>query len=176
MSTLHLKTIPPPLFRYHETDDLVYMWVLCSWKALIQRCKVSENKEEWRVDVLTTLTVYTTVLPQFQIGFNRSRSDVDQIHLPKWITVITIELQSSCKCGQGLCFICSDKHKVDLEHVRLGSFSLFQLLPELEEGVLFQPAAELVELDLDQHFVFISTFLPTYQVVVILPQGICVFS
>ena len=72
----------------------VYVWLLCLWKALIQRRKVSENKDERGVlDVPTTRVVYVKVTPTIYnwiqpIGLrSKPPRDVD------WMDRYLIELQ-----------------------------------------------------------------------------------
>ena len=57
------------------------MWLLCLWKALIQRRKVRENKDESGVlDVPTTRVAYAKVTPT----------------ISNWIQPIAIETTSRC--------------------------------------------------------------------------------
>ena len=59
----------------------VYTWVVCLWKALIQRLTVSENKDErGELDVPTTRVVYVEVTPT----------------ISNWIQPIAIETTSQC--------------------------------------------------------------------------------
>ena len=81
----------------------VYVWLLCLWKALIQRRKVSENKDECGVlNVPTTRVAYVKVTPAISnwiqpvaIG-SRSKPfrDLDRTERDR------IGSRSSCQCGQ----------------------------------------------------------------------------
>ena len=87
------------------------MWLLCLWKALIQRRKVSENKDESRVlDVPTTRVAYAKVTPTIsnwiqpiaiettsRCGSDESRYDRDPVAS---VDSVAVGSRSSCQCGQ----------------------------------------------------------------------------